>query len=920
MTDEPKTLDGFLQKYKTRDGKPVTHTRIGSPEHGIYGGSYSIPDEKMENFWKLYHKDVIKGGKNSYLTEAQLKNCGPLLIDLDERYNKDVTERQHEYGHIEDTIGLYIEKLKEIIVIEEEITFSCFILEKKNINTKEKNYVKDGIHIIMAINIPHPVQLLLRAKVLEDIDSIYDGLPLINTYQDLVDIGIPRGKTNWQIFGSKKPGNEKYELTKVINITINNEIGDVYSDVKNIKINENFLKNISARNKENIKPTLNESALEYIEKSKKKIKIGKKGKITISNDKLDTLVDCLLVFPKINSLELCNVVIDKVIECVMREDSRYDIKEAFELVELLDVKYYGPGSYDNWIKVAWLLKGVSKFLYPAFLKMSSKSQNFDWVTNDCFDIWNKPSTFDLTMGSLKYWAKECDPNKYDEIRKSGIDYYVYKSLEGETEYDVAKLVHNIYEDRFRCCNIRSKTWYEYRNGRWFNIDSGTTLRQALSQKISNIYHTAVKKALDKMGDIDEMDEEKEKALRKEAYTMSQMALKLKKTTWKQNIMRECSEVFFDETFQNKLDTHPHLLCFKNGVLDMKEKVFRQGRPDDYLSLCTNTDYCEYDPQDPEQVSIRGEIEYFMKQLFPIPSVCQYMWEHLASTLNGNNLNQTFNIYFGGGANGKSKLVNLMGRVLGDYKGSVPLTIITQKRTNIGTASPEIAQLQGTRYAVMQEPSKNTKLNEGPFKELVGDDPLQGRALFQDTVTFIPQFKLAVCTNVLFDINSNDNGTWRRIRIVDFISKFVAKPSEDPNEHEFEIDVNLDDKFEKWVPVFTAMLVEVFFKTGGIVNDCEEVMASSQKYREHQDHFAGFMKERICPHPTGLLKKGDVYSEFQEWFSELHGGKVPSGKELYEYIENKIGRPTTRGWKGYTLCHDYDMVDDEDIEPNDISGN
>ena len=87
----------------------------------------------------------------------------------------------------------------------------------------------------------------------------------------------------------------------------------------------------------------------------------------------------------------------------------------------------------------------------------------------------------------------------------------------------------------------------------------------------------------------------------------------------------------------------------------------------------------------------------MKQLFPIPSVCQYMWEHVASTLNGNNFNQTFNIYFGGGANGKSKLVNLMGRVLGDYKGSVPLTIITQKRTNIGTASPEIAQLQGTRY-------------------------------------------------------------------------------------------------------------------------------------------------------------------------------------------------------------------------------
>ena len=58
MTHEPKTLDGFLQKYKTRDGKPVTHTRIGSPEHGIYGGSYSIPDEK-----KITH--FIHGGRIS---------------------------------------------------------------------------------------------------------------------------------------------------------------------------------------------------------------------------------------------------------------------------------------------------------------------------------------------------------------------------------------------------------------------------------------------------------------------------------------------------------------------------------------------------------------------------------------------------------------------------------------------------------------------------------------------------------------------------------------------------------------------------------------------------------------------------------------------------------------------------------------
>ena len=80
---------------------------------------------------------------------------------------------------------------------------------------------------------------------------------------------------------------------------------------------------------------------------------------------------------------------------------------------------------------------------------------------------------------------------------------------------------------------------------------------------------------------------------------------------------------------------------------------------------------------------------------------------------------------------------------------------------------------------MQEPSKGMALNEGIMKELTGGDPLQGRLLFKDTVTFNPQFSLAVCMNHLFEINADDDGTWRRIRVCKFESKFVKKPSNDP---------------------------------------------------------------------------------------------------------------------------------------------
>ena len=61
------------------------------------------------------------------------------------------------------------------------------------------------------------------------------------------------------------------------------------------------------------------------------------------------------------------------------------------------------------------------------------------------------------------------------------------------------------------------------------------------------------------------------------------------------------------------------------------------------------------------------------------------------------------------------------------------------------------------------------------------------------------FKMACCTNTLFDIQSNDEGTWRRIRVVDFESRFIDNPSSDPKDNEFKKDKDLKKKFVDWAP-------------------------------------------------------------------------------------------------------------------------
>ena len=43
-------------------------------------------------------------------------------------------------------------------------------------------------------------------------------------------------------------------------------------------------------------------------------------------------------------------------------------------------------------------------------------------------------------------------------------------------------------------------------------------------------------------------------------------------------------------FIEKMDQNPYLLGFKNGVVDFKEKCFRVGYPEDYITKSTKMDY------------------------------------------------------------------------------------------------------------------------------------------------------------------------------------------------------------------------------------------------------------------------------------------------------------------------------------------
>jgi hypothetical protein len=217
----------YMKQYYIKKGDPsssglsFTHTRIPSAEHGVAGGTFCIPSEKLPEFWTKYSKHVITNRRHEYLTEKQLQNGGPILVDLDFRYGAHIDTRQHTKDDIEHIIGLYMDEISKMLNIEEgdKKEISVFVFEKPNVNTDDDKYTKDGIHLIIGIHADRVIQHMIRNSVLKKIPELLSHLPLKNSWDDILDDNISRiqNPVGWQLYGSRKPGHEAYELKSQFN-------------------------------------------------------------------------------------------------------------------------------------------------------------------------------------------------------------------------------------------------------------------------------------------------------------------------------------------------------------------------------------------------------------------------------------------------------------------------------------------------------------------------------------------------------------------------------------------------------------------------------------------------------------------------------------------------------------------------------
>lgn len=841
MSETYTRLYQFLSQHKSKDTSTTTHVGM---QGGLVGKYQIDTEEARDTFLRLY-KDALKKGDPLTLAESH-EDRGPVLIDIDLKYDlQGGFMRKYTIEDVVRVLRLYRIAMKECLQVADD-QLVAYVFQKFT-PRRSKGVIKDGIHIVFPFVITGPyVQYEIRDRVLRAYETEPIFRDVANSAKDIFDKAIIY-RNSWLMVGSAKSmDSPAYHLSHVLD-----------AEDKNLPI-----------------PSLDEQVRTCLIR-------GHATSTPLSED-----LDEQALRDKYGPTDVNTNTPDTGYTTVSRYGSM-DIEYAKKLVKILD-----PARADNylqWMELGWCLHNISKDFLEIWDDFSSKSSKYK--PGECERQWIKFRENGLGLGSLCLWAKEDNPDQYFSMRNESEAALVEQALT-LTHFDVAKLVYAKFRNEFVCVSARDpQVWYQFKDHRWVQTQKGAALRYKIMDEIGTMLKTLLSRHTQRLMEMEEngADDTQIKMYKDHMGQYRTLYKNLGTRRYVEDVVHVCSDLFLDPMFRERQDTYPYLLGFKNGVLDLEHMLFREGRPEDYITLTTDYDFHWlhefYD--DPKLTEVRE----FMAQILPDPSIRGYVLTLLASMMFGKNVEQKVHIWTGAGSNGKSTLVDLYEKALGEYATKLPVSLITGKRTSSSSATPELAKTVGRRFASMQEPESNDRLNVGLIKELSGGDRILARPLYCESFEFTPLFKIILMCNRLPVIPSTDGGTWRRLRVVHFPSKFVDNPTE-PNE--FKKNRTVSMRIDDWKQVFMAMLVECFrhHKTdlaeGRGVREPEDVIKYTTNYQKQSNVVLEFIEDTLeCTGITRDRVEMDlVYSEFKMWFTNSYNRTPMNKNEFKDELTNQ----------------------------------
>lgn len=309
------------------------------------------------------------------------------------------------------------------------------------------------------------------------------------------------------------------------------------------------------------------------------------------------------------------------------------------------------------------------------------------------------------------------------------------------------------------------------------------------------------------------------------------------------------------------DTHPELLNVGNGVLNLRTLKLSPHDPYLYLTKFTSTNFVEE--------SFHPDIEAALGAV-PEGYRC-WLQLRLGQGITGYMVpDDVLPILYGFGSNGKSLFLSAVTNAVGHYATTVSERVLLANPNDHPT---ELMTLRGVRLGFIEELPDGKHLPVKRLKDLLGTPRLSARAVHKDNVEWATTHSLFVTTNYLPIVDEIDHGTWRRLKIVPFPYKYVAKAPVAENERigDSALRQRLIDGGGGRPE---AMLYWLALGAKLVLNNPEllrevpaEIDAATNRWRLDVDKLAKFMAENIEFDANSWIPAVEMHRQFNYWLED-----------------------------------------------------
>lgn len=323
---------------------------------------------------------------------------------------------------------------------------------------------------------------------------------------------------------------------------------------------------------------------------------------------------------------------------------------------------------------------------------------------------------------------------------------------------------------------------------------------------------------------------------------------------------------YHATASNEWDRDNFLLGTPGGTVDLRTGEIYEPRKEDNITFRTLV------------APVQGPTPVFDMVMARATSGDATLLKHYQKwfgyILTGDTREEAFLFIYGPGASGKSKVINAIFEIMGDYGATADISTFIDQKNQQHTEN--LARLHSVRMVCATETEEGKRFNESLIKKVTGRETITARFMAKNSFEYNPKFKIVIGGNFKPGLKSVGNEMQRRIHFMQF-------PEPIPKEQRI---LDLPDRLQKEYPAILYNMIQwcLLWQAEGL-DKPKIVEDATQEYLDGEDSLGKWIISRCEVDNVSTCEVSSAYRAYKT-YSEAAGEFVISQKRFVQQMESR----------------------------------